>query len=84
MLTVEGVAARGELAPVQKCFLDRGGAQCGICTPGMIVAAHRFLMTGLPATNENVREAIAGNLCRCTGYVKIVEAYQLAAAGGER
>ena len=84
VLTVEGVAARGELAPVQKCFLDRGGAQCGICTPGMIVAAHRFLMTGLPATNENVREAIAGNLCRCTGYVKIVEAIQLAAAGGER
>ena len=84
VLTVEGVAARGELAPVQKCFLDRGGAQCGICTPGMIVAAHRFLMTGLPATNENVREAIAGNLCRCTGYVKIVEAIQLAAAGVER
>ena len=84
VLTVEGVAARGELAPVQKCFLDRGGAQCGICTPGMIVAAHRFLITGLPATNENVREAIAGNLCRCTGYAKIVEAIQLAAAGGER
>jgi len=84
VLTVEGVAARGELAPVQKCFLDRGGAQCGICTPGMIVAAHRFLTTGLPATNENVREAIAGNLCRCTGYVKIVEAIQLAAGGGER
>ena len=84
VLTVEGVAARGELAPVQKCFLDRGGAQCGICTPGMIVAAHRFLITGLPATNENVREAIAGNLCRCTGYVKIVEAIQLAAAGVER
>ena len=83
VLTVEGVAARGELAPVQKCFLDRGGAQCGICTPGMIVAAHRFLTTGLPATNENVREAIAGNLCRCTGYAKIVEAIQLA-AGGER
>ena len=84
VLTVEGVASRGELAPVQKCFLDRGGAQCGICTPGMIVAAHRFLMTGLPATNENVREAIAGNLCRCTGYAKIVEAIQLAAGGGER
>jgi len=79
VLTVEGIAAGGELAPVQKCFLDRGGAQCGICTPGMIVAAHRFLTTGLPATNENVREAIAGNLCRCTGYAKIVEAIQLAA-----
>ncbi|MGZ6142053.1 MAG: (2Fe-2S)-binding protein [Myxococcales bacterium] len=79
VLTVEGVAASGELTPVQKCFIDRGGAQCGICTPGMILAAHRFLMTGLPATNENVREAIAGNLCRCTGYAKIVEAIQEAA-----
>ncbi|MCA1826118.1 MAG: (2Fe-2S)-binding protein [Myxococcales bacterium] len=79
VLTVEGVARNGDLAPVQKCFLDRGGAQCGICTPGMIVAAHRFLECGLPATNENVREAIAGNLCRCTGYAKIVEAIQLAA-----
>jgi carbon-monoxide dehydrogenase small subunit len=79
ILTVEGVASHGELTPLQKCFLERGGAQCGICTPGMIVAAHRFLMTGKPATNENVREAIAGNLCRCTGYAKIVEAIQLAA-----
>jgi carbon-monoxide dehydrogenase small subunit len=79
VLTVEGVAASGELTPVQRCFLDRGGAQCGICTPGMVVAAHRFLQSGLPPTNENVREAIAGNLCRCTGYAKIVEAIQLAA-----
>jgi len=83
VLTVEGVAARGELAPVQKCFLDRGGAQCGICTPGMVVAAHRFLKTGWPASNENVREAIAGNLCRCTGYARIVAAVQ-AAAGGDQ
>jgi carbon-monoxide dehydrogenase small subunit len=80
VLTVEGVASHGELTPLQKCFLERGGAQCGICTPGMIVAAHRFLMSGKPATNENVREAIAGNLCRCTGYSKIVEAIQLAAS----
>src|SRR3954453_20413674 len=79
IVAFEGIAVNGELAPVQKCFLDRGGAQCGICTPGMIVAAHKFLQSGQPATNENVREAIAGNLCRCTGYVKIVEAIQLAA-----
>jgi carbon-monoxide dehydrogenase small subunit len=79
VLTVEGVASHGELTALQKCFLERGGAQCGICTPGMIVAAHRFLISGKPATNENVREAIAGNLCRCTGYAKIVEAIQLAA-----
>ena len=82
VMTVEGVAAGGELALVQRCFLERGGAQCGICTPGMIVAAHRFLASGKPATSENVREAIAGNLCRCTGYAKIVEAIQLAAEGG--
>ena len=84
VLTVEGIAPQGELAVVQKCFLERGGAQCGICTPGMIVAAHRFLQSGRAATNENVREAIAGNLCRCTGYAKIVEAIQLAAEGDAR
>jgi aerobic carbon-monoxide dehydrogenase small subunit len=83
VLTVEGLAASsGELSLLQRCFLERGGAQCGICTPGMVVAAHRFLQSGTPATSENVREAIAGNLCRCTGYAKIVEAIQLAAEGG--
>ena len=73
VLTVEGVAARGELAPVQKCFLDRGGAQCGICTPGMIVAA-----STLPARpeREEIRVALAGNLCRCTGYAKIYDAVE--------
>ncbi len=81
VLTVEGLAAGGELSPLQKSFLDRGGAQCGICTPGMVVAAHAFLETDRPATGENVREAIAGNLCRCTGYAKIVEAIQQAAEG---
>ena len=81
VLTVEGLAAGGELSPLQKSFLDRGGAQCGICTPGMVVAAHAFLATGRPATGESVREAIAGNLCRCTGYAKIVEAIQQAAEG---
>ncbi len=79
--TVEGLGAGGELSAVQKSFLDRGAAQCGICTPGMVVAAHAFLETGLPATDEKVREAIAGNLCRCTGYAKIVEAIQQAAEG---
>ena len=80
VVTIEGIAdPGGKLAPVQACFLERGGAQCGICTPGMIVAAHRFLESGAPATDQGVREAIAGNLCRCTGYQKIVEAIQLAA-----
>jgi carbon-monoxide dehydrogenase small subunit len=78
--TVEGLAGEGgRLEPVQACFIERGGAQCGICTPGMVLASHRFLQTGAPATEENVREALAGNLCRCTGYQKIVEAVQLAA-----
>jgi len=79
IMTVEGVASGGELSVLQKAFLEHGGAQCGICTPGMIVAAHRFLQSGKPATSESVREAIAGNLCRCTGYAKIVEAIQRAA-----
>jgi len=86
--TVEGIAAQtrlGErLAPVQRCFVDKGGAQCGICTPGMIVAAQCFIGTRQPATDAAVREALAGNLCRCTGYQKIVEAVQLAAAASAK
>ncbi|MHB8419569.1 MAG: (2Fe-2S)-binding protein [Myxococcales bacterium] len=78
--TVEGLEGpKGELSRLQRCFLDHGGAQCGICTPGMLVAAQRFLDGGAPATEPAVREAIAGNLCRCTGYSKIVEAIQAAA-----
>ncbi len=84
VMTVEGLAAQtahGErLLPLQKCFVEQGAAQCGICTPGMLLAAHRFLESGAPATDANVREALAGNLCRCTGYVQIVEAVQHAAA----
>src|ERR1700759_4975394 len=75
VVTVEGIP-QGAL---QSCFVEKGGAQCGICTPGMIVAAWKFLESGAAATDGNVREAIAGNLCRCTGYAKIVEAVQAAA-----
>jgi len=82
--TIEGLALScHQLHTVQQAFIECGGAQCGICTPGMVVAAHRFLKTGWPASNENVREAIAGNLCRCTGYARIVAAVQ-AAAGGDQ
>lgn len=77
--TIEGLADGDRLKPVQACFVDRGGAQCGICTPGMLLAAQSFLDSGKEPTEANVREAIAGNLCRCTGYQKIVEAIQLAA-----
>jgi aerobic carbon-monoxide dehydrogenase small subunit len=72
--TIEGIGAKDRLEPLQRCFIDHGGAQCGICTPGMIVAAQRFLDSGKEPTDGNIREAIAGNLCRCTGYQKIVDA----------
>ena len=80
--TVEGLARDGELSPLQTAFLETGGAQCGICTPGMLMAAEAFLASSTPATDEAIREAIAGNLCRCTGYTKIIEAIARAADGG--
>jgi carbon-monoxide dehydrogenase small subunit len=80
VLTVEGLAPQGQLAPLQQAFLDAGGAQCGICTPGMLMAAHAYLEDGGGADGEEIREAIAGNLCRCTGYTKIIDALALAAA----
>ena len=77
--TVEGLAGDGQLNGLQAAFLQTGGAQCGICTPGMLMAAEAFLAADLPATDGAIRDAIAGNLCRCTGYTKIVEAIALAA-----
>ena len=71
--TIEGVASNGELHTVQQAFIDHGGAQCGICTPGMVLAAVDLLKRN-PRPNENeIRNGLAGNLCRCTGYVKIFE-----------
>lgn len=82
--TVEGLAEEGRLNLLQAAFLETGGAQCGICTPGMLMAGEAFLASGAQPSEETIREAIAGNLCRCTGYTKIVEAIALAAerAGG--
>jgi aerobic carbon-monoxide dehydrogenase small subunit len=77
--TVEGLAAEGRLNELQAAFLETGGAQCGICTPGMLMAGEAFLASGAPPSDAAIREAIAGNLCRCTGYTKIVEAIALAA-----
>jgi len=77
--TVEGLATNGTLHVLQQAFLETGGAQCGICTPGMLMAGQAFLESGADATDENIREAIAGNLCRCTGYTKIIDAIALAA-----
>ena len=81
--TIEGVAhltAEGEkLHPIQQCFLERGGAQCGICTPGMILATHHLLQKYPQPTLYQIQEGLAGNLCRCTGYMRIFDAVQQAA-----
>jgi len=81
--TVEGLSLaareRGALDSLQEAFLETGGAQCGICTPGMLMAARAYLDAGGTDDDEAIREAIAGNLCRCTGYTKIVEAIALVA-----
>ena len=80
--TVEGLApARDALDALQQAFLETGGAQCGICTPGMLMAARAYLDAGGGPDDDAIREAIAGNLCRCTGYTKIVEAIARAAGG---
>ena len=83
--TVEGLSeAESEaLSPLQQAFLEYGGAQCGICTPGMLMSAQAYLDDGGSADEEDIREAIAGNLCRCTGYTKIIDAIELAALGRE-
>ena len=77
--TVEGLVDDGRMDPLQATFLEAGAAQCGICTPGMLMAARAYLDAGREPTDEGIREAIAGNLCRCTGYTKIVEAIRAAA-----
>jgi carbon-monoxide dehydrogenase small subunit len=71
--TIEGVADTAELSAVQQAFLTHGGAQCGICTPGMILAARNLLSRNAQPTESEIREALSGNLCRCTGYTKIFE-----------
>jgi xanthine dehydrogenase small subunit len=76
ILTVEGLSTDGLLAPIQQAFLDLGGTQCGMCAPGVLLAAHALLSSRQPAGVADVREAIAGNLCRCTGYTKIIEAIE--------
>ena len=72
--TIEGVASDGQLHAVQRAFLECGGAQCGICTPGMILAAISLLERHPKPTGDQIREGLAGNLCRCTGYMRIFEA----------
>jgi carbon-monoxide dehydrogenase small subunit len=85
--TVEGLAQGGRLHPLQTAFAELGAAQCGYCTPGMLLAAKALLDREASPTRESIEAHLAGNLCRCTGYLKILEAVQLAAArmgGGEK
>lgn len=84
LCTIEGISTEGRLHPVQQCFLEKGGAQCGICTPGMILATQHLLDKYPHPTMEQIQEGLAGNLCRCTGYMRIFEAVQEAANGGGR
>ncbi|GAB3729293.1 (2Fe-2S)-binding protein [Amycolatopsis oliviviridis] len=81
--TVEGLAEGDELDRVQQSFVDAGAVQCGFCTPGLVVAAHDLLNRVENPADEEIREALAGNLCRCTGYEKILDAVRLAATRGE-
>ncbi len=78
--TVEGLAPEDELSPVQEAFLEAGAVQCGFCTPGLIVATDDLLKRNPEPTDAEIREALAGNLCRCTGYEKILDAVRMAAA----
>jgi len=82
VVTVEGLATDDELHPVQTAFLDTGAVQCGFCTPGLLVAVHDLLARDPSPDDDTVREALAGNLCRCTGYEKILDAVRLAAERG--
>jgi carbon-monoxide dehydrogenase small subunit len=86
VLTVEGLAANGKLHPIQQAFVAHGGMQCGFCTPGMILSSKSLLDRNPDPSEEEIREGIAGNFCRCTGYTKIIESIKAAAEamkGGE-
>jgi aerobic carbon-monoxide dehydrogenase small subunit len=80
LLTVEGLSCDGRLDPLQQAFLEYGAAQCGICTPGMLISARYLLDANPHPTRDEIKEAIAGNLCRCTGYIKIIDAIERAAS----
>jgi aerobic carbon-monoxide dehydrogenase small subunit len=82
ILTIEGLANGGKPGVLQQAFLDTGAVQCGFCTPGMIMAAHSLLMVNPHPTEEQIKESLEGNLCRCTGYTRIIDAVKAAAEKG--
>ena len=82
VITVEGFAGNDELHPVQRAFVEAGAVQCGFCTPGLIVAAADLLARSPDPSNDEIREALSGNLCRCTGYEKIFDAVRMVARDG--
>ncbi len=79
VVTVEGLARDGDLHPVQEAFVQAGAVQCGFCTPGLVMAAADLLARNPQPTEDEIREALSGNLCRCTGYTKIFEAVKMVA-----
>ncbi len=81
--TIEGLSPPGELSPVQQAFLDTGAVQCGFCTPGMVLASTALLRENPNPTDEEIREGLSGNLCRCSGYTKLVQAVGLASGRGD-
>ena len=84
VLTIEGLASRGELHPLQSALVEAGGTQCGFCTPGIILSAKALLDDNPTPSEQDIRQAIAGNLCRCTGYNKIIDAIAAVAAAARR
>jgi aerobic carbon-monoxide dehydrogenase small subunit len=79
VVTVEGIAKDGELDPVQEALIEEGGIQCGFCTPGVVISARALLNRNPDPTEQEIRDALSGNLCRCTGYLSIIKAVQKAA-----
>ena len=82
VLTVEGLAPKGQLGPLQEAFMEHNAVQCGFCTPGMLLSAHALLLRNPHPTEDEIKEALVGNLCRCTGYVRIISAIQGTAGKG--
>ena len=82
--TIEGLAPAGELSPVQQAFLDAGAVQCGFCMPGMIIASTALVRRNEALTDDDIREGLSGNLCRCSGYIKVIEAVRTASGRAAR